>query len=72
MINNKKILYLLAFMFLLSFIYTFFVNELLANSNSLGETFIILLPIYYIIVFPFVFFPVKSVATENINYTFKN
>lgn len=36
MINNKKILYLLAFMFLLSFIYTFFVNELLANSNSLG------------------------------------
>lgn len=49
MINNKKILYLLAFMFLLSFIYTFFVNELLANSNSLGETFIILLPIYYII-----------------------
>ncbi|BBV83098.1 Uncharacterised protein [Klebsiella pneumoniae] len=60
MINNKKILYLLAFMFLLSFIYTFFVNELLANSNSLGETFIILLPIYYIIVFPFVFFPVKK------------
>ena len=61
MINNKKILYLLAFMFLLSFIYTFFVNELLANSNSLGETFIILLPIYYIIIFPFVFFPVKKV-----------
>ncbi|SLY31842.1 Uncharacterised protein [Klebsiella pneumoniae] len=59
MINNKKILYLLAFMFLLSFIYTFFVNELLANSNSLGETFIILLPIYYCI--PFCFLSCKKV-----------
>ncbi len=35
MINNKKILYLLAFMFLLSFIYTFFVNELLGDAANL-------------------------------------
>lgn len=60
MVNNKKILCLLAILFFVSFIYIFFVNELLANSNSLIGTFIILLPVYYMIIFPFVFFPNKK------------